>query len=397
MRIPPELKDLIREQNPLREVLADYGIEVRPDGKAFCPFHEERTPSFHVYDESNTYYCYGCGAGTKGRVLRLKDGTEITDAGSDVIAFVQNMERVGFEEACRILAKRAGIPLPDRKEDAELERMKESITERNRRYYLELMRMPAVLEYLYERGLDEEDIRKWRLGYLSSPEGAGRLVFAIMEDLPGTEAKTIGFAYRYLGKQEDVPKYKNSPNSRVYNKSHVLYGLNYAMQPIRQKGFALVVEGYFDVILAHKAGLENTVATCGTSFTEEQMAKLRRYTNCVYLWYDGDEAGKVAAVRVLPDLLRHGFMVYFIETPGEDPADFLLRNKLNVSNDILTEMAKPALHVLFDEELSRYEQVVSQERIKVLQRVLPVLEAVQNPAEKLAYTQLVYGRLGITA
>lgn len=400
MKVTPEIREKIVELNPIVDVLNEYGVEIRWDGKACCPFHEEDTPSFHVYPETNSYHCYGCHAGTKGKDLKRKDDTVVTDAGSDVIAFIQNIEGVSFPEACKILMRRADIPIPDDRVNAKLERIKDAVTERNRKYYNQLKKNADMVEYLERRGMDMDDAIKWRLGYTTPNDPTtkykDRLVFSIMEDhYKPDNAKTIALAYRKLNDKEKGPKYINDPNNEVYNKSHVLYGMNYAAPHIRKKRYAIIMEGYVDVIMAHKSGLENSVAICGTSFTKEQIKSLRRKTDQVFLWLDGDEAGMNGMMRTLPDLLQEGFTVMIIDSQGEDPAEVIERvGKENIVQYIL-QNAKPAVQVVVDKAVSQYEAFLNKERVKALNKILPVLDSIVKPAEKMNFEAVVKQKLGL--
>lgn len=400
MKVTPELREKIVQQNPIKDVLAEYGVDPRYDGKARCPFHEEDTPSFQVYEETNSYHCYGCGAGTKNKPLRLKDGTEITDAGSDVIAFIANIERVSFPEACKMLMRRAGIPIPDERVDRALEKAKDAVMERNRKYYNQLVKHPEIIDYLESRGMDIEDAKKWRLGYVSPTDPTtkqkDKLVFSIMEDhYKPEQAKTIALAYRKLNDKEKGPKYINDPNSKIYDKSSVLYGMNYAAPNIRKKGYAVVMEGYVDVIIGHKSNLDNSVAICGTSFTEEQIKLLRRKTDQIFLWLDGDEAGMNGMMRALPDLLQAGFTVMIIDSQGEDPAEVIERvGKDNITEYILTH-AKPAVQLVIERAVSQYEAIANKERIKALNKILPVLDSIVKPGEKMNFESVVKHKLGL--
>ncbi|MNQ32108.1 DNA primase [compost metagenome] len=399
MKVTPDMTQEISQRNPIVEVLADYGVTPRYDGKALCPFHEEDGPSFMVYSDTNTYHCYGCGAGSKGKTLRHKDGTESVDAGSDVIGFIMNIENVSFPEACKILMRRSGMKIPDDKIDAAAERAKDAVMDRNRRFYNALMKNQDVLDYIAERGMDITDITKWRLGWVpqSEPGGnRGRLVFSIMEHHYKPElAKSIALAYRKLDPNDNGPKYRNDPHSNVYNKSQVLYGMAHAAPNIRKKRYAIAMEGYVDVILAHKVGLDNSVATCGTSFTDEQVALLRRYTDQLFLWYDGDDAGQNAAFRALPDLLKAGFTVMIVKSRGEDPAEVIQRVGKDAIVDYIMANSFNAVQLMIDEECTRIEAILNKERTKALNKLLPIVNAIQKPAEKYNYDGVIRKRLGL--
>ena len=400
MKVGPELREKIVKLNPINEIVKEYGVKLRFDGKACCPFHEEDTPSFQVYEETNSFHCYGCGAGTKNKELKRKDDTIVTDAGSDVIAFVANMEGIPFQEACKMLMRRANIPIPDEKIDRELEKIKDAVMYRNRKYYNQLMKEPDMIKYLESRGMDKEDAKKWRLGYTTSNDPTtkykDRLVFAIMEEhYRPDDAKTIALAYRKLNDQEKGPKYINDPNSKVYNKSHVLYGMNYAAPNIREKRYAIVMEGYVDVIISHKAGLNNSVAICGTSFTKEQIKSLRNKTDKLYLWLDGDQAGMNGMMRCLPDLLAEGFTVMIVDSQGEDPAEVIQRvGKDEVVNYIMKN-ARPAVQLVIDKAVSQYEAIANKERIVALNKILPVIDSIVKPAEKMNFQGVLKQKLGL--
>lgn len=400
MKVTPELRDKIVQLNPIVDVLGEYGVEIRYDGKANCPFHEEDTPSFHVFEETNSYHCYGCHAGTKGKDLKRKDDTVVIDAGSDVIAFIANIEGVSFPEACRILMRRSDIPIPDEAVDKRLEKIKDSVTDRNRKYYGQLKRDPHMMKYVESRGMDMDDVMKWRLGYTlpndKTTKYKDRLVFAIMEDHYKPEkAKTIAHAYRKLNDKEKGPKYINDPNNEIYNKSNVLYGMNYASPHIRKKRYAIVMEGYVDVIIAHKSGLENSVAICGTSFTKEQIKNLRAKTDKLFLWLDGDEAGMNGMMRTLPELLEAGFTVMIIDSQGEDPAEVIERVGKDHIVEYILKNAKPAVQLVIDRATAQYESILNQERIKALNKVLPVLDAIVKPSEKMTFEAVTRQKLGL--
>lgn len=402
MKVTPELIEKIREANPITEVMEEYGVHVGHDGKACCPFHEEDTPSFQVYTETNTYHCYGCGAGTKKKTLKRIDGVELEDGGSDIVGFVMNIEGVAFPQACKILMRRAGIPIPDEKVDMRLEKAKDAVMQRNRRYYCALMKDEKALDYLYSRGLDDDDIKKWRLGFVANndPVGKyrGRIVFSIMESHYKPEAaKSIALAFRKLDDREKGPKYINDPTSDIYHKSSVLYGLNFALPHIKKRRRVVVMEGYVDTIWAHKVGLEEAVATCGTAFTPEQMDILRRYTDQMILWYDGDVAGKSATLRVLPDLLARGFSVQVVDSHGEDPAEVMqrLEGDINKLYDYVLTHTRPAVQMVIDDAAQAYEALMNKERVKALRKVLPVVNSIVRPEEKFNYENVLKQKLGL--
>lgn len=271
-KITDEIKEQILELNDLREVAEEYGITFNSSNKATCPFHNDGVNgNLHIHEKKNqhaTYHCYKstCGAGTiwadkektKRHILRLPNGQQLEDGGPNVIGFVMNIEQCSFIQACVILMNRVGIPVPEGKTDYKQERHKKKMMSLNIEYCRTLFKTPEVMSYLQKRGITKESAKKWRLGYIpegdtSAPMGAkvsGRLVFGLKEetfDIKG--AKTVAMAYRTL--KDEQPKYYNDYTIEgLYEKKHYIYGYNEARKAIRMAGYAIVTEGYTDVILA---------------------------------------------------------------------------------------------------------------------------------------------------
>src|SRR3990167_4119985 len=309
-----------------------------------CPFHQEKTPSFSVHATRQFYYCFGCGA--KG----------------DVFRFVMETERVPFPEAIQRVAQRAGIPVPARVSAAEAEspeaRLRlalEKVHERALAFYrkqLQSAEAAPVRDLIRQRGVTDESVQGFGLGYAPasgdalanflSREGLaanvleasglvlrrdtggyfdrfrGRWMFPITNET----GKTIAFAGRALG--SDQPKYLNSPETPLYTKSRVLYNLSRAREAIRKAGAALLVEGYMDAIAAWQAGIENVIASCGTSLTEPQVHLLTRCAPEVIVSYDPDSAGVAATDRSLGLLLEGGMSVRILRLPGApDPGQYV--------------------------------------------------------------------------
>jgi DNA primase len=346
MAIPDDKLDEIRASADLVDVAGDY-VRLKKSGsryKALCPFHNEDTPSFSVDPEKNLFYCFGC------------------QKGGDVFAFVQEMEGVGFLESARMLADRFGIPLPEDDRDpeaaSETEAIYHALRFAARFFYRQLTqteRGRPALEYLKDRGFVPKTIKRFGLGYapdawdalLSAAEdeqidpetleqaglvverksGNGyydryrnRVIFPILSHV----GKVLGFGGRILDDDADQPKYINSPETRVYDKSKALYGLYQAKKAIRNEEEVLLVEGYTDVTSLHQAGVEHVVASSGTALTAEQVQTLDRYAKRIILLYDADEAGGRAAVRGMDRVLQEGMGAYAVELPeGEDPDTFV--------------------------------------------------------------------------
>lgn len=345
--IPDDKKEEIREAADLVEVVADY-VKLKKAGrnwKGLCPFHDEKTPSFVVTPDMGIYKCFGCGES------------------GDVFNFMMQMEGVGFVEAMRNLANRFGVILPDPEDEQhdEEHHLREGIYHAlnytGTWYHSCLMEMDEAekaRQYLEKRGYNRSVIKKYGLGY-SPAEGSklyktaidsginreylieaglikpsnrddgfydtfrGRLMFPVFN----TSGKVIAFAGRILG-NEKAAKYINSPQTMVYDKSAVLYGINFAKNEIRKHDEAILVEGYTDVISLHENGIKNVIASSGTSLTPRQLKMVHRYGETITMIYDADSAGQKAMKRGINLALDEGLDVKLLELPdGQDPDSFV--------------------------------------------------------------------------
>lgn len=338
--------DELRSRTSLEEVVSEY-VPLKQKGRRFwgcCPFHNEKTPSFSVDSESQMYYCFGCHKG----------GT--------AIHFVMEMERMEFMDAVKHLAERAHMELPERtgepraKSDAdERERIYEANTLAARFFHSLLWKEEGaeMLNYLYKRGLNDSDIRRFGLG--ASPKGwdtlarylkeqgftdailekaglvvrkdgrvydmfRGRAIFPIINQ----QGRVVGFGGRAMGDAQ--PKYLNTSETPVFNKRHGLYALNMAKKE-RGLGRLVLVEGYMDTVSLRKCGVEGVVATLGTALTEEQARLIKRFAPEVWISYDGDGAGRKAALRALDIFDAQEMRARVIDYPvGMDPDDFVKAN-----------------------------------------------------------------------
>lgn len=333
----------VRSKNPIVDVISGY-VRLQKKGSAYfglCPFHGEKTPSFSVAPAKEMYYCFGCGAG------------------GNVFTFLMEYENFSFAEAVQALAERAGVRLPSQESSPQKKREadeRQQILEVNKaaaKYYYALLRGEhgkQALAYFRGRGLSDGTMRQFglgcsdkygddlyrylkKLGYrdellknsglISYDERRGghdkfwnRAMFPIMD----ARGKVIGFGGRVMGDGE--PKYLNSPETKVFDKSRSLYGLHIA-RTTKQPGL-LLCEGYMDVIALHQAGLDNAVASLGTSLTQGHANLLKRYAKEVYLTYDSDGAGVKAALRAIPILKEAGLSVKVIDLlPYKDPDEFM--------------------------------------------------------------------------
>lgn len=343
MRYSDDLIEEIRQKNDIVDVIGGY-VKLQRKGSSYfglCPFHNEKSPSFSVSPLKQMYYCFGCGAG------------------GNVFTFIMEYENYTFLEALKMLAERAGVELPEleyskeAKEQADKKSRLLQINKEAAKYYYVQLRgqqgRPA-LDYLKGRGLSDETIQKFGLGY-SDKFGSGlyrylkglgyadgllresglfnvderhgmydkfwnRVIYPIMD----VNHKVIGFGGRVMG--DGKPKYLNSPETMIFDKSRNLYGLNVA-RTSRKKNL-IICEGYMDVISMHQAGFNNAVASLGTALTSLQASLMKRYTDEVLIIYDSDEAGTKAAIRAIPMLKGVGLATKVVNLkPYKDPDEFI--------------------------------------------------------------------------
>ena len=333
----------VRMKNDIVDVISSY-VKLQKKGSSYfglCPFHNEKSPSFSVSPSKQMYYCFGCGAG------------------GNVLTFIMEYENYSFPEALKYLADRVGVELPQQEMNEEMKRqqdLRSRILELNKmaaKYYYYQLRTENgthAMEYLKGRKLSDETIHKFGLGYsnkygndlykylkskgisdellaqsglMNVDEKRGmydkfwnRVIFPIMD----VNGRVIGFGGRVMG--DGKPKYLNSPETRVFDKSRNLYGLHIARTS--RKKYMLVCEGYMDVISMHQAGFTNAVASLGTALTSQHASLLKRYTDEVILTYDSDEAGVKAALRAIPLLKEAGVATKVLSMlPYKDPDEFI--------------------------------------------------------------------------
>lgn len=350
MRIPESIIDDVRNASDIVDVIGAV-VRLKKRGKNFlglCPFHQEKTPSFTVSAEKQMFHCFGCGVG------------------GNVFSFVMEHEKLTFVEAVRALAEKAGIRIPeqggdDRGDQSEQERVLAVLRLAGLRYHDHLMtgtEGKLALEYFRHRGLSDATIGAFGLGYalnswddilnfarregfdvgilekaglvVKRDEGSGhydRFRGRAMFPIFSPSGRVIAFGARKVREDDPLAKYINSPETPVYNKSRVLYGLSQAKDAIRDKEMGLLVEGYMDLITLHQAGFQNVVASSGTALTVEQIQLLGRYTKTVTLVYDADSAGSKATLRGGDLVLEQDIDVRVTELPaGEDPDSFIRKN-----------------------------------------------------------------------
>ena len=343
MRYSDDVIEEVRTKNDIVDVVSQYVKLTRKGSSYFglCPFHNEKTPSFSVTPAKQMYYCFGCGAG------------------GNVFNFVMEYENYTFGEALSYLAQRAGVELPkieysrEAKEKAERKALLLEINKKAAQYFYYQLRREggkSAYQYLTGRGLSEETIKKFGLGYsdkysddlykymkakgysdellresglFNADERRGmydkfwnRVIFPIMD----VNNRVIGFGGRVMG--DGKPKYLNSPETKIFDKSRNLYGLNVARTT--RKNYLILCEGYMDVISMHQAGFTNAVASLGTALTSGHASLLKRYTQEVLLLYDSDEAGIRASLRAIPILREAGVNAKVVSLkPYKDPDEFI--------------------------------------------------------------------------
>jgi DNA primase len=409
--IPDEKKEEVRAAADIVEVVEDY-VKLKRSGrswKGLCPFHDEKTPSFHVTPDLGIYKCFGCGES------------------GDVYNFVMEMEGVGFVEAMRSLADRYGVTLPeeDDEEYTEEQTLREGIYHALKyagvffyRQLMETEEAQKARDYLKSRGYNREIIKKYGLGY--APNGGEKLYKAAVDTgineeylleagliKPSTRSegfydafrgrlmfpifnpsgKVIAYAGRVLG-NEKTAKYINSPQTKVYNKSEVLYGINFAKNDIRKSDEVILVEGYTDVISLQQYGVNNVVASSGTSLTPQQMKLIHRYGETITMIYDSDSAGQRAMMRGINIALSEGMDVKLLELPeGEDPDSFVRQFggdsfrelKQENANDFLTYQIHRA------KEEGRWESPV--EKKKVISEILESIAYMPDAVSRETFVQ----------
>jgi len=377
--------------------------------RGLSPFNKEKTPSFYVNPERGTYYCFS------------------SSQGGDHFTFLEKMEGVDFKGALKMLAEKAGVPLEysgsGKKDSEKIDRLREAMARAEAFYARNLDEKGSAYEYALSRGLTPETIKTWNLGF--APDGwrtlleelstagfsvkelldAGlikeadgkqgtyydrfrnRLMFPI-QDAAG---RTVAFTGRALD-PNDQAKYLNSPETELYKKSEVLFGMQFAKDAIRTRGFALLVEGQFDLILLHQIGFGNAIALSGTALSDTHLSHIKRYADNLMLALDADRAGLAASAKNAHAALQAGMRVKAVRLPiGKDPADLAKDTPQDLTRRI--KEAEPIveffLSVLSANEADQHRLVVAVERL-----VLPLIRVMKSPMEREHFVGVVARSLG---
>jgi len=391
--------DRVKQQADIVRVIGEY-VRLKKSGQNFsglCPFHQEKTPSFSVHAAKQFYHCFGCG----------KSG--------DVFQFVMEMDKSSFPEAVRTVAEKCGIRVPEPRERSPEQRrenqQRTALVEMHRAaaaFYARILNSTdegkVAHAYLEDRGLDDETIDRFALGYAPSSgdallrhlkpkyaekllessglfyrEQSGRLYDRfrrrIIFPIANESGKVIAFGGRALG--DDNPKYLNSPETPIYTKSNVLYHLDRAKESIRKNDFAVLVEGYMDTIAVARAGIMNVVASCGTSLAEGQMKLLGRFSRHVVVNYDPDIAGQAATERSLTLLLEKEFDARVLALPaGADPDKFIKENGAESYAKLLRE-APPYLDYLIG-RARQMDRSTAEGKLAAVNFLMPYAQRVPN-------------------
>jgi len=417
MKIPDDKIDEIREATDIVEIVSQY-VTLKKRGKSFlglCPFHAEKTPSFSVDPVRGFFHCFGCGAG------------------GNVFTFVMQMERVGFPEAVRSLAEKAGIPLPKFQRDDATVKETETLYRANQfatSYFQKCLTQSEggkkALAYLQARDFSLETIKAFQIGYapdiwdgllsradserlqpdilrkaglvIPRKDGQGyydRFRGRIMFPIINPSGRIVGFGGRVLNGDAKSPKYVNSPETRIYQKSRILYGLFHSKSGIRRRDKAILVEGYTDVLRLHQDGFDYGAATSGTALTQEQARLLSRYTKNIVLVFDGDSAGFKAALRGLEVLVEAGLTVRIAPLPpGTDPDSFLREQKPSAMEERLE-----AAQTFTDFQISQFRESgklsTPGDRAAVARTILQTVGRIRDPLERNLMIKDLAEKLGI--
>lgn len=408
MMIPQDKIDEIRERADIVQIISEY-IPLKKSGKnhiGLCPFHSEKTPSFTVNDEKQIFYCFGCGAG------------------GNAFTFLIKQENLSFPEAIRTVARRVGVDLSllEKKPSGE-EQKRELMFLANHAagdfYQHNLLESPEAEKarvYIKTRGLKPEIVKSFKIGYaphgrdglvkflankgisLELAEKAGlvqrkgkdfydRFSNRIMFPITDVKDRVIGFGGRSIGNEE--PKYLNSPASPLFKKGEIVYGMYQAKNSASNKGFVLIVEGYFDLLMLHQYGFSNAVATLGTALTAEHLRRLKGYAKEIYTLFDSDEAGKSAALRSVPMFIEEDIHARVVLMPaGMDPDDLLRKQGAPAMSQYI-EKAKPIMDFFLDSIRIRFDIETTSGKVSLLETAAPYVSSVKNAAERDIYVKKI--------
>ena len=410
--------DEVRNAANIVSVVSEY-VALKKRGQNFqarCPFHNEKTPSFNVNEEKQIFMCFGCGVG------------------GDIFKFVMQIEHLSFPESVRFIADRYGITLPsissasDSVSSTSGDVLRKAMSETVAIYQQCLLNSPdgkPALKYLQGRGITMETIGKFQLGF--SPAGGNFLVSLlqnkgysvqsleecglvkhsddgsrfydgfrgrIMFPITDIQGRPIAFGARAM--DDRPPKYLNSPETKLYNKSRNLYGLSFSKEAIKDLGHAILVEGYMDFVIPYQYGVKNLVASLGTSLTPQQVELLGRYTHEVVVSYDPDSAGLAATQRSLDLFLEGDYRVKVLRLPDDQDPDEFVRSCGGEEYRKQAEAAASYLEFVLDSAIQKQGDINDPKRkVQVMNTVLPYLAKLSNAVERSEYVSKFARKLGI--
>ncbi|MGH9753799.1 MAG: DNA primase [Blastocatellia bacterium] len=418
MRIPRGFSEELRNQADIVRIISDY-VSLKKKGRdwaACCPFHNEKTPSFYVSQSKQIFKCFGCSKG------------------GSVFDFIMEIEGCSFPEAIRVVAEKTGVTVPVETDNAreyeeranqraELMRLNQWATEFFEQNLIETAEGRRALDYLARRGVNEEMRKAFRLGYAPNSYDAmsgylrsrgasttqiersglvtlresggfydrfrNRLMFPIRD----TQGRIIAFGGRILGDGE--PKYLNSPETPLYTKGMHLFGLSHARDAIRQRGYAILVEGYLDFLIPFQAGVRNLVASLGTALTENQARLLGRYTRRIVVNFDPDSAGQAATKRSLELLLTEAFRVNVLTLPDNLDPDEYIRAHGPEGYLKLLKSSQPFLDYIVDQAIKSNDQSRPTGKVETINAILPYLRLVKDRIERAEHFERIADRLKI--
>ncbi len=417
--LPDEFVERVRSESDLVSVVSSY-VQLKRRGNRYwgcCPFHQEDTPSFSLKPDEGFFYCFGC------------------HAGGNVFKFISLIENISYYDAIVLQAERLNIPLPEREKtpqeiarDKKLAALREVHELAGKFFHNCLTVTPygkAGLEYFHNRGIGDDIIKEFNLGF--APDAWSKLTDAFAKRGLDTElllesglvvkrqqgngeydrfrnramipimderGRVCGFGGRIIS--DGQPKYLNSPETMLFNKRRLLFGLDKAHRHISQAGFSLVVEGYMDVISVYAAGIKNVVASLGTAFTVEQCKKLLRYAPAIYFCYDSDRAGQEAIARALGIAGETNAEIKVVQLPdGKDPDEFIRKHGVDEFRQVIGQAISVVefqlKHILAHSDINGLEG-----RLRALTEMLPVLGSIKNTAERSAYISKVAQLLSVS-
>ena len=410
-----EIIEQVRQASSIVEIAGQY-TALKHRGRKWvglCPFHSEKGPSFTVDEEKQLYHCFGCGAG------------------GDIFSLVMEKENLNFPEALRYLAEKYHVPIPDQRVNPEILKLEEKLFKINdqtlaifRRNLTQTSEGRAASAYLKKRGLSEETVQTLKIGYAMNSWDALRGAFqskgvpaTLLEKaglvLPGKKpgefydrfrgrvifpifsltGKIVAFGGRDIVNAE--PKYLNSPDTPLYSKGKLLYGLNFSKDAVREAGEAILVEGYTDFSALFQAGIKNVVASLGTALTPFQIAQAARFASRIVVNYDGDAAGRAAAARAVPICFEKGLNVRVLVLPEDLDPDAYLKKHGRDRYLALLKRTSPGLKFLVDTYAQGSRPDVPEDKARVARAVVKDIEKIPDAVARSEYLSHASSLLGI--